>query len=117
MYSVVTGGDFGFLAIAVAKGVAESGGVAAAGCGKGDTGSGRKISWVPGLLSASETSYAIIVSSHWRNRMEKSRMRSWILDGAKDMPTKSRMIALPSAAPFFACEYRANKLHTVTDNR
>jgi len=54
------------------------------------------------LCSKIDASYAIVVSTIWRNIMRKSSPRSCDLDGTYARPTKSSTTALPSAAPFVA---------------
>lgn len=75
-----------------------------AGDNMGESGIGRSISWVSGsaLLSKRDASYAIVVSTIWRNMMKTSSLRSCNLDGTYAKPTKSSTTALPSAAPCVA---------------
>lgn len=74
-------------------------------------GIGRSGSGVSGGMSAKyDVSYAIVVSSISRKMMSKSRKSRWVFEGACPIPTKSRTMDRPSAAPCTACVQMIPKL-------
>lgn len=67
-----------------------------------DGGFGSRISSLSGTFAAA-VSYEMVMRSNWRNKMRRSRENSCSLEGVYDIPTKSRMTALPSDAPWTRC--------------